>query len=102
MSAWVQGRELERLAAAARIAPEQARRLLEALEAQGYVVCVRRELVAVAAAAEAALRHQAGITPASYDLRPVGECKGCGRDVRHVGRCCPDCSCHQLLDAARR
>jgi hypothetical protein len=37
--------------------------------------------------------------PPSRDLRPVGECNGCGTDKRHVNRCCPDCDCHATPEA---
>lgn len=102
MSAWLRGRELERVAAAAHVSPDTARAVAEALDRLGYCIAVRRELEAVATAASAALRLQLDNVPGSRDLRPAGECRGCGCDARHVGPCCPDCSCHQLLDAAHR
>lgn len=103
MSVWVRGQELERLAAAAHVQPETARAVLEALDRTGYVVAVRREHEAVATAAQAALRLQMETPqPGSRDLRPYGECPGCGRDRRHVSRCCPDCSCGPELDRLRR
>lgn len=100
MSVWVRGQALVRLAAAAHTHPDTARAVLEALEAQGYVVAVRRELEEVARAAQGALRLALQEEPGSRDLRPLGECKGCGRDRRHPSRCCPDCSCHEALAIA--
>lgn len=41
-------------------------------------------------------RHQFArvlTTGASRDLRPLGECSGCGSDRRHPNPCCPDCDC---------
>lgn len=103
MSVWVRGQELERLAAAAGLPTDTTRLVLEALDRTGYVVAVRRELEAVATAAQQALRLQMEAPrPGSRDLRPYGECPGCGRDRRHVSRCCPDCSCGPELDRLRR
>jgi len=100
VSTWLRGRELERVAAAAGVGPETTRAVAEALDRLGYCIAVRRELEAVATAAQQALRLQLDEVPGSRDLRPLGECKGCGRDRRHPSRCCPDCSCHEALAIA--
>lgn len=45
------------------------------------------------AAARADERTRLADPKASHNLRPLGECSGCGVDRRHPGPCCPDCDC---------